>query len=254
MDFVNQKPEMWYYRIMKKMRFSIRKWIVTQLLSSILREWILLLGIVLCVAIMMATRLPCMQITVQWPDENIHLVNDVCFSLACSYIAAYLFYVLTVLYPRVKRRKQVIGISKEYLRYANDDFQFMLKTICGTSKITNKCTLLFVANMEKERYLDSILVSATNCNNILEELRCLNSRLQNVVSHIDYLNTSELKILKEVFEKKERCECYVKDKMRFVKKESYTMWGQNELEQLAVWLVSISNSLKMLYSELDKNI
>lgn len=234
-----------------------RKKTICQLVIAILRSWKLLIAALLCIVVTMMSKLPCLQKTGNYSNEWISFVNDTGFSLACSYIAAYFFYILTVLYPSVKRKIPILSIAKEYLRYARDENQHMLKTICGCSDISEERIPEFIKGIVSPNSVeDNICVSVKNCNNILNEMRKTDNWLQKVVPYADYLDEPDLKILKEIIEIVENLDSYIEDKLCGIidNSQNYTVWGRSELEKLAKRLVKIYQLTDTLYIQLNKNV
>ena len=200
------------------------------------------------------SKLPCMQKSGNYSNEWVIFVNDTGFSLACSFIAAYLFYILTVLYPTVKRKKPILAIAKEYLRYARDENHHMLKTICSCSDISDEIIPRLLGGIVSSNSdEDNLLVSKTDCNNILAQMHKTDRKMQNVILHADYFDVSELNLLKELLEIIENVDSSIGDKLWNADEQSYTIWGQSELKQLANKLLRLYKLTDTLYTQLDKN-
>lgn len=233
---------------------GFRKQTYYQLAITILSSWKLLLTTLLCIVVIMMSKLPCMQKTGNYSNDWVSFVNDTGFSLACSFIAAYFFYILTVLYPTEKRKKPILAIAKEYLRYARDENQHMLKTICNCSDISDEIIPLFVTGIVTKCEKDNLFVCKTNCFNILDQMHKSDRKMQNVILHADYFEVSELNLLKELLEIIEKVDSFIGDKLWSADEKPYTIWGQSELEQLAKRLFRLYQLTDTLYTQLDKNV
>ena len=234
---------------------GFRKQTYCQFAIAILKSWKLLIAALLCVVVIMMSKLPYMQKTGNYSNEWVTFVNDTGFSLACSFIAAYFFYILTVLYPTVKRKNPILAIAKEYLRYARDENQHMLKTISNCPDIGDERISEFLKGIASPNSDEGNLhVSNTNCNNILHQMQKTDRIMQNVLLHIDYFDVSELRMLKEILEIIEKVDSSIGDKLWNANEKPYTIWGQSELEQLAKRLVRIYHLTDKLYTQLNKNV
>ncbi len=60
------------------------------------------------------------RILVDWSSETVGFVNKTLYAIACSYICSYIFYVLTVLWPKAERTVPIMDITKVDMRFAKD--------------------------------------------------------------------------------------------------------------------------------------
>lgn len=206
--------------------------------------------------VMMMCKIESWQFYVDLSNEWVEFTNDTGFCIASSYIAGYIFYIFSVLYPWVKRRKKMLGISKNLLRYTIDDYDSMFSTICD-----NCCTdideSLFIKSIVQENNGICNYIDWDNCSFIQKGLCEIKTALQYFVSISDYLEEYELRKLNKAFELIEKCLIIIKDKSVDIKTEaslSKIPFGNEELENWINSLFELKEILTDMYDHINKNV
>ena len=201
--------------------------------------------------VMMMCKIEFWQFHVNISNEWVEFINDTGFCIASSYIAGYIFYIFSVLYPGVKRRKKVLGISKNLLRYTIDDYDYMFSTVCDCC-CTDIDESLFIKRIVQENNGFCNYIDWNNCSFIQKGLCEIKTALQYFVSISDYLEDYELGKLNKTFELIEKCLNIIKDKRDDQK--SKIPFGNEELENWINSLFELKEALTDMYDHINKNI
>lgn len=222
-----------------------------QLLRSICLQPKLFFLSLVALYVMMMCKLESRQFYVDLSNEWVEFINDTGFCIASSYIAGYIFYIFSVLYPWVKRRKKMLGISKNLLRYTIDDYDSMFSTVCDCC-----CTYidesLFIKSIVQENNGFCNYIDWDNCSFIQKGLCEIKTALQYFVSISDYLEDYELGKLNKTFELIEKCLNIIKDKRDDQK--SKIPFGNEELENWINSLFELKEVLTDMYDHINKNV
>ncbi len=143
-----------------KIKTKICHSILLQLAKRIYLQPILVLFLVIAIVVMMMCKVESWQFYVDFSNEWVELINDTGFCIASSYIAGYIFYIFSVLYPWVIRRKKIIGISKKLLRYTIDDYNYMFSKICDCGTINKPLLIKSIVQEEKTHAITWIVTVA----------------------------------------------------------------------------------------------
>ena len=241
---------------MRKMKIKTKIYhsILLQLAKSIYLQPILVLLLAIAIVVMMMCKVESWQFYVNFSDEWVEFINDTGFCIASSYIAGYVFYIFSVLYPWVKRRKKMLGISKNLLRYTIDDYNYMFSKICDCGTIDKPLFIKSIVQEEKDsrNYMDR-----DSCSFIQEKLCEMKTALQHFISISDYMEDYELGILNKAFELIEKCLNIIKDKSDDIKSEtpsSILCFGTEELENWIKSLFELKEALTDMYYHINKNV
>ena len=227
-----------------------------QLGRSICLHPVLALFFVAAIVFLMMCKIEQLQFYVDWSNEWVEFVNDAGFCIASSYIAGYIFYIFSVLYPWVIRRKKMLGISKKFLRYTIDDYDYMFSTVCDCC-CTDIDESLFLKSIVQEDIGSGNYLDSHSCSLIQEKLCEMKTALQYFVSISDYLEDDELKILNKAFEMIEKCLIIIKDKSDNIKSEDSSSTISFKKEELENWvnsLFELRDTLTDLYNHINKNV
>ena len=221
-----------------------------QLLRSICLQPKLFYLSLVALCVMMMCKIESRQFYVDLSNEWVEFINDTGFCIASSYIAGYIFYIFSVLYPWVKRRKKMLGISKNLLRYTIDDYDSMFSTVCDCCTDIDKSLLIKSIVQENNGFCNYI--DWDNCSFIQKGLCEIKTALQYFVSISDYLEDHELGKLNKTFELIEKCLIIIKDKSDDQK--SKIPFGNEELENWINSLFELKEVLTDMYDHINKNV
>ena len=227
-----------------------------QLGRSICLHPVLALFFVAAIVFLMMCKIEQLQFYVDWSNEWVEFVNDTGFCIVSSYIAGYVFYILSVLYPWVIRRKKTLGISKKLLRYTIDDYDSMFSTICDCC-CTDINESLFIKSIVQENNCFYNYIDGDCCFFIQTRLCEIKTALQDFISISDYLEDSELEKLNKGFELLEKCLIIIKDKSDNIKSgasSSKLSFRNEELEKWINSLFELKEALTDMYDHINKNI
>lgn len=227
-----------------------------QLGRSICLHPVLALFFVVAIVFLMMCKIEQLQFYVDWSNEWVEFVNDTGFCIASSCIAGYIFYIFSVLYPWVKRRKKMLGISKNLLRYTIDDYDYMFSTVCDCC-CTDVDKSMLIKSIVQESNSFSNYIDKDSCFFIQKRLCGMNTALQHFVSISDYLEDNELGNLNKAFELIEKCLIIIRDKSDNIKSEDFSSiisFNNDELENLANSLFELRETLTDMYNHINKNV
>lgn len=227
-----------------------------QLGRSICLHPVLALFFVVAIVFLMMCKIEQLQFYVDWSNEWVEFVNDTGFCIASSYIAGYIFYIFSVLYPWVKRRKKMLGISKNLLRYTIDDYDSMFSTVCDCC-CTDVDKSMLIKSIVQESNSFSNYIDKDSCFFIQKRLCGMNTALQHFVYISDYLEDNELGNLNKAFELIEKCLIIIRDKSDNIKSEDFSSiisFNNDELENLANSLFELRETLTDMYNHINKNV
>lgn len=239
-----------------KIRTKIYHSILFQLGRKICLHPKLLTLSLIALFVMMMCKIEFWQFHVNMSNEWVEFINDTGFCIASSYIAGYIFYIFSVLYPGVKRRKKVLGISKNLLRYTIDDYDYMFSTVCDCC-CTDVDKSMLIKSIVQESNSFSNYIDKDSCYFIQKRLCGMNTALQHFVSISDYLEDNELGNLNKAFELIEKCLIIIRDKSDNIKSEDFSSiisFNNDELENLANSLFELRETLTDMYNHINKNV
>ena len=130
-------------------------------------------------------------------------INNISFAIASSYVAGYIFYILTVVIPYVKTYASIHSEISELFRRIIDEFRDMSGELCGGDWL-NDVSL-------KEDAVNGLIYDKNN-NCVMEERQrieffekilaihivTIDSYLNQLVNHYNYLNLDTRRILVEM--------------------------------------------------------
>lgn len=213
---------------------------VLKVLSS---NWSLIVLCAICVVVMLF----CKKSHSSYGACN--SINDIAFGICGSYIAGYIFYILTICIPRFRRKSPMKGIFNEYVRYMKDEFSEMLTTVFGSFDAENPVLSEMVKRLPKENSIDGCYIKRVNCQFILIKTEEILSLLKYPISQIDFWEVEDLQELKRLTTLQLKVTTLLKDKL-YVKEVENIPWGTEELEGLVSNLLSIYASVSNLYRRL----
>ena len=213
---------------------------ILKVLSS---NWFLMVVCAICIVVMLICRMP-------HSSEGVcNSMNNIAFGICGSYIAGYIFYILTIYIPNVRRKSPMKGIFNEYVRYTKDEFREMLTTVFGSFDAENPVLSELVKRIPKENSVGEYKIKRVNCQFILHKTEESLSLLRYPVSQIDFWEVEDLQELKKLITLQLNVTTLLKDKL-YVEEVENIPWGMEELEGLVSNLLSIYVTVSNVYRRL----
>ena len=172
-------------------------------------------------------------------------VKDSLFAIAGSYVAGYLFYIFSVLYPKSKQIPPLFKLMLQQIGYAKSALMDLSFSTCGKYDIND---VGFKSSLKK-RIGDSIEVSQENCKAILQTMNNVHLLMQFTMSKIEFLYSEYVNNLSEVIRIVSRNISRILD----IKPEPM-LFGEREFNEFGDGIVKVYNLLDETYSNLEKFI
>ena len=172
-------------------------------------------------------------------------VKDSLFAIAGSYVAGYLFYIFSVLYPKSKQIPPLFKLMLQQIGYAKSALMDLSFSTCGKYDIND---VGFKSSLGK-RIGDSIEVSQENCKAILQTMNNVHLLMQFTMSKIEFLYSEDVNNLSEVIRIVSRNISRILD----IKPEPM-LFGEREFNEFGDGIVKVYNLLDETYSNLEKFI
>lgn len=161
---------------------------------------------VFCIYIVIAYYAESLRIPAIFNSQVCEKVNNIAFALSISYTAGVFVFILTVLLPERRKRKVMLAIVAEDLRYLKDEMYELFVNICGKNCLgrdevsVNSIIKEIITDKEREK-LEAIVpieIPMDTVNFFKDKVRIFESYLQSIISFNSYLSPEENKEIGEI--------------------------------------------------------
>ena len=197
-----------------------------------------------------------------WTSENVQFVNNAITTIANGYICSFIFYVMTILWPKAKRSVPILEIAKEDIRYARDLIRGFFMDNGGKIEVNSMSDdeIIECISVKLNAIAYSIDKKETEWLFLTEIIDRINSYLQFIKSESEYIGLDNLRKLKDVDNylhvSHTLLNDYVIDYKRLEKditdKEQKESIRKEKLNISIDDLSKLASSLKKLYISLDE--
>lgn len=139
-------------------------------------------------------------IIVDWSPNMICIVNEITFAFACSYATSFIFYLLTVLYPKAEKSVPILAMAKEDVRYAKDTISDFFMSNNGNHDLdvmsNEKMMNIMATSIDNDFY--TIKSKETEWLSLLEAMDLVRDFLQFLKIQSEYLDAPCLNKIKVI--------------------------------------------------------
>ena len=166
------------------------------LIRQILKETCLSMLWVLSIVIAFLCKTDIFKFDFEWLTyEYANAINEIIFAVTCGYISGYIIYLLSVIVPKVKRKKTILTIFKERLWYMKGEIESQM---CGENTDNVEIVTNYIKkNAQWNEKMNAYQIRSYNVKYLLSFMNSIVSTLNSIMSFADYLDDKDLKLIGE---------------------------------------------------------
>lgn len=127
----------------------------------------------------------------------LHSSGECIYTIAVSYIAGWIFYILTVAVPKARQAKQKLHIIAEAIRYLNDEFYILSCEMTGENWLEKDLEASVVEYIKNCSGNDSMQL-LSNCNKLKEFQMYYDTKMIEIFADVSSLTNNELQSVVEM--------------------------------------------------------
>lgn len=181
------------------------------------------------------------SIDIDW----IQFLKESFSAIAGSYIAGYLFYIFSVLYPKSKQLPPIFKVMKQQILFAKSQVMDLSYNVCGKYEINNNN--LFKSMLISRKIGDSIEVNNNNCRLVLQTMNNILLLMQYPMSKSELLYKEDIDNLSEVT----IIVSWTIARIMDVKPDSM-LFEEKDFQKFYDGIVKLYNLLECTYNHLEK--